>query len=130
MLGRGCAYHIAHVKVKGQFTGVNSLFPPRGISGWNDCHQTWHQPPLAAEPSHPQALRFLLLMRFLFCFVLFLFLVHTPTSDMLRQYPLSQDLIVSTLYPSRCLTNAARNEHSQHSRSPDNTGRGALRPLS
>lgn len=39
-----------HVGARGQFMGVSSLLPCV-LWGWNSSHQTWHQVPLATEPS-------------------------------------------------------------------------------
>lgn len=84
MLGKGLCISWCSCEGQGCFTGVNSLLPSCGSSEWNECHQTWHQAPLPAEPSHLHDLRALLVvLGFVFVFV------HIPTSDMLGQYPLS-----------------------------------------
>lgn len=47
-------HHGAHVEVRGQPAGIDSLLPPCGLQESNMAHGTWQQASLPAEPPHHQ----------------------------------------------------------------------------
>ena len=137
MLRKGLCLLWCSCEGQGCFTGVNSLLPSCGSSEWNECHQTWHQAPLTAEPSHLEALSVLLVVLgfgFDVLVLVFCCCCCCCCTDSHFRYvrTVSLELGYSCQYilTSQMIDNCSPDEHSHNAQFYDYTCREALRPLS